>query len=183
MEYILFNGEKAKQTKYEGYYVTKTGLCVTIKVKGGRGKLDFENPRLHNIKIDKDGYSEVCLSCIIDGKQKRIYKRLHRLIWETFNGEIENDLTVDHIDNDVTNNNLSNLQILTREENGTKRHKKWVKDKMNYYKVYKNGIYKGVMNYVDMDNNFGIKRHDINKYNIGYKTRRIKELGIVLEKV
>lgn len=183
MKYIEFNGEKAKQTEFEGYYVTKSGLCLTVKVKGGRGKLDFDNPRVHNVKIDKDGYNEVCISCIINGKQKRIYRRLHRLIWETFNGKIDNDLTVDHIDNDVSNNKLSNLQLLTREENGIKRHKKWVVDRMQKYKVYKNKEFVGIMTYVELDDMFGIKRHDINKYNAGKPTKRIKSLGIILEKV
>ena len=83
----------------------------------------------------------------------------------------------------TSNNNLSNLQLLTREENGVKRHKRWVVDRMNFYKVYEHGVYKGLMNYVDLDNKYKIKRHDISKYNAGTKTRRINELGIVLEKV
>ena len=183
MEYIIFNGEKAKRTEFEGYYVTESGLFLTVKVKGGRGKLDFNNPRLHNIKTDKDGYSEVCISCIIEGKQKRIYRRLHRLIWETFKGKIENNLTVDHIDNDVTNNKLSNLQLLTREENGVKRHKEWVYDRMQKYKIYINGEFVGIMNYIELDEKYDVKRHDIIKYNAGFLTKRIKSISMGLEKV
>ena len=42
---------------------------------------------------------------------------IHRVIWEAFNGEIPSDMEVDHIDNDTSNNDISNLQLLTRREN------------------------------------------------------------------
>ena len=40
---------------------------------------------------------------------------LHRFIMEAFNGK--SDLTVDHIDGNKENNNLSNLEYVTRAEN------------------------------------------------------------------
>ncbi|ASZ71206.1 putative HNH endonuclease [Lactococcus phage 37201] len=40
---------------------------------------------------------------------------LHRFIMEAFNGK--SDLTVDHIDGNVQNNNLSNLEYVTQAEN------------------------------------------------------------------
>lgn len=42
---------------------------------------------------------------------------IHRLVWETFNGEIPSDLEIDHIDNNRKNNRLSNLQLVSRKEN------------------------------------------------------------------
>ena len=40
---------------------------------------------------------------------------LHRFIMEAFNGK--SDLTVDHIDGNKENNNLSNLEYVTQAEN------------------------------------------------------------------
>jgi hypothetical protein len=44
-------------------------------------------------------------------------KLVHRLVWETFIGDIPEGMTVDHIDNDNTNNRLDNLQLMTLSDN------------------------------------------------------------------
>ena len=133
---ILFNNEEAFATKCVGYYVTKSGKVISIKVKGGQGKIDETNPREHNYKKDKDGYLEVLLS----NNSKRKYYRIHRLIWETFYGDIPMDLTVDHIDGNKTNNNIENLRLLTREENARIANSNKQSKKAFEYEV--NGIIK-----------------------------------------
>ena len=50
----------------------------------------------------------------INGKAERV----HRIVMEAFHGK--SDLTVDHIDGNKENNNLNNLEYVTRAEN-TKR--------------------------------------------------------------
>ena len=40
-----------------------------------------------------------------------------RIIYETFNGLIEDDLVIDHVDSDPLNNSLSNLQAISQSEN------------------------------------------------------------------
>lgn len=42
---------------------------------------------------------------------------LHRIIWETFNGEIPQGKEIDHIDCNKQNNALSNLRLITHSEN------------------------------------------------------------------
>lgn len=42
---------------------------------------------------------------------------VHRMVWETFNGLIPGSMQIDHKDNDRTNNNLNNLQLVTCSEN------------------------------------------------------------------
>ena len=42
---------------------------------------------------------------------------VHRLVWETFKGEIPEGLEIDHMDNNRKNNALNNLQLVTRAEN------------------------------------------------------------------
>ena len=47
----------------------------------------------------------------------------HRIVWETFNGEIPDGYEVDHINNVRDDNRLCNLQLLTRLDNMRKAHK------------------------------------------------------------
>jgi hypothetical protein len=43
--------------------------------------------------------------------------RLHRLVWIYHNGDIPDEMIVDHIDGDKTNNRIENLRIATQNEN------------------------------------------------------------------
>lgn len=47
---------------------------------------------------------------------------VHRMVWEAFNGPIPENVDIDHIDGDQSNNSLNNLQILSRSENLKKRN-------------------------------------------------------------
>lgn len=64
-----------------------------------------------------------------DGRYIGSYgKILHRDIWEYFNGEIPKGYVIHHIDGVPSNNDLSNLQIMTQSDH-IKLHqkiKKWV---------------------------------------------------------
>ena len=52
-----------------------------------------------------------------DGRYVASYgKLLHRDIWEYFNGKIQNGYVVHHIDGNPSNNDISNLQIMTQSE-------------------------------------------------------------------
>ena len=51
------------------------------------------------------------------GRSKKKTVRIHRLVWETFNGEIPIGKEIDHIDNDKKNNKLDNLQLLNHSSN------------------------------------------------------------------
>ena len=59
------------------------------------------------------GYQQVTLNNF--GKRKSVY--VHVLVAATFIGEKENGFEVNHIDEDKTNNKLSNLEYLTSKEN------------------------------------------------------------------
>lgn len=48
------------------------------------------------------GYEEVTLSSVKSGKSKM---RVHRIVYESFNGKVKDDLVIDHIDNNKLNNN------------------------------------------------------------------------------
>jgi hypothetical protein len=69
---------------------------------------------------------------------------IHRVVAETFLGEISDGYEVNHIDEDKSNNNLSNLELVTRSEN---MKKYWENHKGNANKQYfgrynkKTGLY------------------------------------------
>jgi hypothetical protein len=43
--------------------------------------------------------------------------KIHRLVYLTFIGEIDDNLVIDHIDTDRNNNHYSNLEQITQQEN------------------------------------------------------------------
>jgi hypothetical protein len=57
--------------------------------------------------------------CIVslcrDGKYTK--RSVHRMMWEAFNGRIENRLEINHKDLDRANNQLDNLEIVTHQQN------------------------------------------------------------------
>lgn len=160
MEEIIFENEIAYTTKYDGYYVTKSGKVITTKVKGGQGRINIFQPREHCYKVDKDGYLEVCLSFIEKNRHIRKYYRVHRLVYETLMGDIPQELTIDHIDANPQNNSIENLQILTRENNTRKALKNKKSPKRFMYQLYKNNIYVGTFDRKELGKNIGLKGKD-----------------------
>ena len=160
MEEIIFENEIAYKTKYDGYYVTKSGKVITTKVKGGQGRINIFQPREHCYKVDKDGYLEVCLSFIEKNRHIRKYYRVHRLAYETLMGDIPQELTIDHIDANPQNNSIENLQILTRENNTRKALKNKKSPKRFMYQLYKNNIYVGTFDRKELGKNIGLKGKD-----------------------
>ena len=93
------------------------GMDYTVREDGkifgnhtcGRGKAGRELKQ----RLNSDGY--YCVTVGVNGK--RTVMRVHRIIALAF---IENPLNlpeVDHIDNDRTNNHVSNLEWLTHKDN------------------------------------------------------------------
>ena len=99
------NSEKAKLLKdipnYGGIYkITTNG-----DIYKGNQKLSPVNNGFgyYQIKLRKNG--------------KRINKYIHRLVWETFNGNIPKGYEINHIDHDKSNNSLANLELVTHSLN------------------------------------------------------------------
>lgn len=171
---MKYNGEECFPTEFEGYYCTKSGKILTSKVKGGRGKIDNNNIREHCYKIDKYGYKTCCFS----EKGKHYYKTVHTVIWRAFNGKPPDGYTVDHINNNKLDNSLNNLQLLTSLENSTKRNTKCMNHRKAKYKV-NNQIY----DREQLNKLFGLTKDDFIKLNHGIYTKRVKSLGIIIERM
>lgn len=65
---------------------------------------------------DKDGY----LKYAFTSKFGTYNIAVHKFVQELYNGPVPNRFTIDHKDNDRSNNHISNLQLLTPEENAIK---------------------------------------------------------------
>jgi len=68
------------------------------------------------------GFKGDCLLDLNDAGYYRTFHKtkaylIHRIIWELFNGEIPEDMVIDHIDGDTQNNKISNLRLVSRAIN------------------------------------------------------------------
>ncbi len=92
--------------KLKGYYGNKNGLIVCQKTK-----------RLVGSLMDSD-------YIMVGGSHQKWHILAHRFIWETFNGLIENPkLIINHMDEDKSNNELKNLELISHSENSQKATK------------------------------------------------------------
>ena len=119
---------------YEGLYQVSTIGRVKML-----SKLQWNGFAFHNIKekilktnISNNGYYILGLS----KNKTRKTIAVHKLMAITFLNHTPNKFVkvIDHIDNDKTNNNLNNLQIITNRENSCKDKK----SKSGNYCIYLN---------------------------------------------
>lgn len=75
-------------------------------------------------KPNKDGYETVTLQTRERGNGKRRPWFVHHLVIKTFLGEPPSDMekpSIDHIDNNRSNNNINNLRYIEWSENSSRR--------------------------------------------------------------
>ena len=98
------NMEEWKETKIPGYYANLEGeilkVCKTVN-------------RILSGSL-REGYIRYCIL----GK----HYSGHRLIYETFYGEIPENMVIDHIDGNRSNNKLNNLRLVSYSDNAKNRH-------------------------------------------------------------
>lgn len=100
---------------YEGWYqVSSFGNVRTFRAKGrGVSNTQMKEPRLLKPFKDRGGYVNVKLTK--DKIEKTIM--IHRLVATAFLENPNNLEQVNHIDSNRSNNNVSNLEWVSREEN------------------------------------------------------------------
>jgi hypothetical protein len=96
----------------------------TIEQNLGNGKMYLRTIKAKELKqrADKKGYKYVDL-CF---NSSQITRQVHRLVAAAFYGK--SDLEVDHLDFTPSNNNVDNLEYVSRKENGDRKHNRmWKK--------------------------------------------------------
>ena len=110
---------KGKEIKeYPKYSITEDGEVWSFRRKKPK-KLKpqgaTQNKRYHQVRLFNKEYPKGRLQYI------------HRLVYETFVGEIGDDNTIDHIDENPSNNHYTNLQVMTQSDNSSKSNSKKMK--------------------------------------------------------
>lgn len=90
-----------------------TSIPTAHSIKQGKTWAGNANYRMLKPRPDTNHYMQIDLVC----KGKYTRKRVHRVMWEAFNGPIEGRLEINHKDLDRTNNQLNNLELITHQEN------------------------------------------------------------------
>lgn len=101
---------------YEGHYkVSNTGKIKSLErnVNHSYSGTIRKKERILKIKINQNGYANVCLC--LNGISN--YQRIHRLVAYAFLKNKNNKREVNHIDGNKLNNNINNLEWCTRSEN------------------------------------------------------------------
>jgi len=107
------------KTFYKGYKINKLGIIKSIdrNIKEKSGKQQFRKGKIIKTFITNSGY----LSVSITNKHKKFY--IHRLLAEKFIRKLKNKEEINHKDGNKLNNNLFNLEIVTRSENLIHSHR------------------------------------------------------------
>lgn len=101
--------------KSEQFFINKTNDGTLTITTNGHIYNNKTNNRVGTSIKNRRYYS---YSMLEDGKGSRLHNILiHRLIWLFFYGDIPNNMEINHIDGNKTNNSLVNLEVVTRSEN------------------------------------------------------------------
>jgi ribonucleoside-diphosphate reductase alpha chain len=114
---ILSDGSKFRCTPDHLLALTDGKSYIEAK-----DSLGLELEKFYTYSNTKNNKSYRHINTISNGKDRQ-----YRMIWEYYNGEYNGkEYNIDHIDNNSTNDNIKNLQLLTVEEHKriTKRHGK-----------------------------------------------------------
>ena len=97
---------------FEGLYqVSNLGRVKSLERIDALGHRLKE--KILKLKLTHKGYYKVWLC---KNSIKKTY-RVHRLVWEAFNGQIPEGYEVNHINEVKTDNRLENLNLMTHKEN------------------------------------------------------------------
>ena len=114
--------------------------------------------------LKSNGYFQVALSDST-GKSKNYY--VHKLVMETFVGECPKDCEINHIDENKTNNNVSNLEYVSHRINinhGTNLWRRSQKHRKAIQQFSKDGIYMAEFpSTIDAEKETGIWHNNISK--------------------
>ena len=101
---IIYNDEIFKPTSIQDYYISADGKVLSLKKN---------SPYLMQSHICHGGHYRIELH------NNRVPKKylIHRLVYEAWIGPLDNELVIEHLDNNPANNHYTNLKQSTQKEN------------------------------------------------------------------
>ena len=102
------------------YYISNLGIAYTTKISyryNPKGEMRVLKPRTH-----PSGYLYLGLFIGKGKTKKRLWRRLHRVVAQTFLGPIPKGKEVNHKSGDKHDNRVVNLEYMTRSENQLHYH-------------------------------------------------------------
>jgi hypothetical protein len=103
-------GKKLKD--FPGYAIGRDGSFWSCRWSIYRHQVPVKWQR-KKPTVDYQGYE----IAVFQVAGKTTSKRLHRVVWEAFNGPIPVGMTINHEDGNKRNNSLSNLTLMTQADN------------------------------------------------------------------
>ena len=103
---------------FPGYQCSQDGKIKSLRrfLVRSNGRPFTVPERIVKNRVGTKGYLHVGLYV----NKARVYRPVARLVYMTWVGPIPAGMEIDHIDQNNVNNHVSNLQPLTKEENGRK---------------------------------------------------------------
>jgi hypothetical protein len=114
-------------------------IPTAMSIKHGKTWSGDEKYRVIKPRLNRTFYAVVDLC--VNGKPQK--KSVHRLVWETFNGPIQDRLEVNHINLNRSDNRLENLELLTHQENVKHAFDIYRQDPNSRQPKGKSGSYRG----------------------------------------
>ena len=104
--------------------------------------INMKTGKVKSISKTQTGYQNMCL--YYDGKKHTTY--VHKFIAEIYMGECPEGYEIDHIDGDISNNDITNLEYVTSTENQYRARNKnketrGINKSNGYYRYYINNTY------------------------------------------
>jgi len=112
---------------YPNYKITENGEVYSYAQKKPK-KLTPRKTTQNGKYLQVSLYNDKCKKHPITKQKLPDQLYIHKLVYESFVGQIPKGMTVDHIDDDPSNNKIENLQLMTRGENSTKGQNKTRRD-------------------------------------------------------
>lgn len=109
MKEIVYQNQIFKETKVTGYYISNDGKVLSLKNK----KNNYQPYLMKSFENDF-GYLRIELK-LEDGTPKKF--NIHRLVYETWVGELKQNMVIEHLDSNPKNNFYLNLKQSSQKEN------------------------------------------------------------------
>lgn len=102
MNEIIYNNKTFKKTSIDDYFISNDGEVFSLKTN-----------KILKANTEHHGHQRIELK--INGIPKKFF--IHRLVYETWVGELKENMVIEHLDSNPKNNYYKNLKQSTQKEN------------------------------------------------------------------